>query len=69
MTRLRWTRVPAEERGRAYVDHVAGPFRIAEGYDEPARRAGEPWTLLERGRHVATFDSLRSAQRHAEGSR
>lgn len=65
---MTWSRERVTERGREYVDHVRGPHRVAEGYDEPARREGRPWTLLERGRHVHTFATLREAQRAAGGA-
>lgn len=62
---IRWARVAREERGREYVDHVAGTFRIAQGYDEPARREGRPWTLFERDRYVATFATVAEAKARA----
>ena len=63
---MRWSRVHAAERGREYLDHVAGPFRIAEGYDEPARREGRPWTLFERQRAKGSFKTLADAKKAAQ---
>ena len=68
MSRARWTRVRSLEGGRGYVDYVRGVQTIAQGYDEPARREGRPYTLLERGRYVGTFATLEEAKRAAEGS-
>lgn len=67
MTRARWTRVRSEERGRGYVDYVCGVLRIAQGYDEPARREGRPYTLLERGQARGTFATVDEAKRAASG--
>ncbi len=68
---MSWQREHVVERGRSYTDHVRGPHRIAQGYDTQAARAGEPWSLLERSRHVGTFASVADARRAADarGSR
>ncbi len=67
----RWTRVKRLERRRSYADVVSsdGRFTIAEGYDELARTGGLPYTLLERGRCVGTFGSVRTAKSAAGGGR
>jgi hypothetical protein len=63
---LRWSRVRVVERERRYTDHVAGLYRIAEGYDERERRAGLRWALFHRDRFVGLFPSVALARSAAE---
>ena len=60
-----WSRRAVEERGVTYVDHVAGDYRVARGYDEAERVAGRPWSLLRADRFVGTYESLVAAKRAA----
>lgn len=47
---MKWTRRTNEERGIRYVDWYSDDdeWIIAEGYDEPARKAGNPYALMHR---------------------
>jgi hypothetical protein len=65
---MKWVQRDELDRGRWYRDLVTedGRFRLAEGYDEPARRDGRSWTLFDRGRAAGTFRSERDATKEVE---
>ena len=66
----RWTRRKVIDAGRTWCDWECGVWRAAEGYDEPSRLEGRPWTLFCRGRWVSSHATLGDARRAAaEASR